>query len=70
MADCETSLQQQLGDISETELVPESPEYCHEDDVGRELQIVERCSSAFSESTPACPAVVDPATEGGPGLPS
>jgi hypothetical protein len=49
VADLETTLKQKFRDISESELVSQSPENSEKHDVCRKLQIIERSSCSFIE---------------------
>ena len=53
VADLESSLEEQLGDVLKAELVTQSPEHCDEHDVRWKLQIIERCARSLVELPPA-----------------
>jgi hypothetical protein len=44
VSDFETSLQKKFSDVTESELVSQSPENCEQNNVVRELEIIERCA--------------------------
>ena len=64
VADFEATLEEKFRDVSETELVPKSSQYRHQDDVGRELEIVEERASSFIELRPARPTEEGAIAEG------
>jgi hypothetical protein len=64
VADFEATLEEKFRDVSETEFVPKSPQYRHQDDVGRELEIVEGGASPFIELPLARPTEEGPISEG------
>jgi hypothetical protein len=70
VADLEASLEEQFGNIPEPQLVAKTPENCLEDNVRRELQIVERCPGPLIEPPLTVPAIVNPVAQGGPGFPA
>jgi hypothetical protein len=51
------SLQQKLGNISESELVSQTPEHSKQDNISGELEIVERRAGSFVETSIAVTAV-------------
>ena len=54
------TLQQQLGDVAEAQLVAQAPEHGEQYDVGRILQPVEECAGALVEAIPAGSALEAP----------
>jgi hypothetical protein len=55
MRDLIATLQEQFGDIAESELVAQSPEDRQQDDIGGELEIVVGRTGTFVEATVARP---------------
>ncbi len=56
MGDCVAALEQQLRDITKSELVAQAPQHGVEHDVGRVLKIVERRAGALVEEFSAVKA--------------
>jgi hypothetical protein len=52
VADIVAALEEEFSDVAETKVVTQAPEHGKQNDVARELEIVEGRTSAFVEPTP------------------